>query len=443
MKYDCIIGGGGPSGICAGIAYARYGKKVLIIEDSSLLGGANILSLVGPLMTFHHQGKRIIGGIGENIITRLINKNGSLGDIKDPLGFCDTVTPIDTESLKELYFELIDEYNIDLLLHTKIIGINKKDDRIISVKVATKNGVQNIRGKVFIDATGDGDMAYWAKEDYTFGRESDNLCQPMTMPFVVGNVDIEKLKEAIRQNKKNFVIRKDYDYQYLGISGFFGEVEEAHKKGIFTINRDRVLLFENVKPNTVTINMTRVNFLSNLNVKSYTQAEQEGRRQIKECFDFLKQQIPGFENATLEQTPYQIGVRESRHIDCLYNVTKEDVLKNRCFSDTICISGFPMDIHSPNNQELEVDNSIINLAFTIPMRSIIPKKTSNLIITGRAIGATHEACASLRVTPVCMALGEAAGYLAYLALKENGNIKKVSYDELKKLLIDNNCILEF
>ena len=442
MKYDVIVGGAGPAGICAAIAAKRGGANVLLIENSGLLGGTNILSLVGPLMTYHNMKNQVIKGIAEEIIERLKKINGTLGHITDPLGFCSTVTPIDTEALKRLYFELIQENDIDLLLHTKIIGAHQENGDIKYITVANKEGVYNIEATYFIDATGDGDIAHYASAQYIIGRTSDNLCQPMTMPFVVSNVDVNKLLDEVKNNPDNFVIHKNYDYKYLGISGFFNEVTKAKNNGDFNINRDRVLLFQNVLKNEVTINMTRVNKYSALSAIERTKAEIEGRNQIQEVFNFLVKYVPGFEKSYISQTPHQIGIRETRHILCDYMITKEDVLEHKKFDDAICVSAFPMDIHSPDSASMEFDDesSAENLAFEIPLRSILPIGLNNLIVTGRMIGATHEAAASLRVCPVCMALGEAAGSLASIANKENVSIREVEYNTLSKHLNNNNHI---
>lgn len=436
MTYDVIIGGAGPSGICAAVAAKRNGAKVLLVEDTALLGGTNILSLVGPLMTYHNMNNQVIGGIAEEIIDRLRKIDGTLGHIKDPLGFCSTVTPVDPEGLKKIYFELIEENEIDLLLHTKIIDVVTNDKTIKAIKVANKSGISKICAKIFIDATGDGDIAVNAGASYTIGRDADHLCQPMTMPFIVGKVDLDKLRIEMKNNPQNFVIGDKYDFQYIGISGFFDEVKKAKENNEFNINRDRVLLFENVEKNQVTINMTRVlNYIAT-NAYDLTKAEIEGRKQIQETFRFLKKYIPGFENSYIVQTPHQIGVRESRHIICDYMVTKEDVINHQRFDDAICVSAFPMDIHSPIGSSLEVDDEVLieDLAFEIPLRSLLPKGLDNLIVTGRMIGATHEAAASLRVSPVCMALGEVAGVLSALAIKDNKNIRDIDYQNLASLL---------
>lgn len=445
MIYDVIVGGAGPSGICAAIAAKRGGAKVLLIEDTAILGGTNILSLVGPLMTYHNQGKQVIGGIASEIIERLKQMKGTLGHIEDPLGFCSTVTPIDTEALKQLYFDMIVEHGIDLLLHTKIIHTIVEDGMLQAITIANKSGVSNIYAKVFIDATGDGDIAVQAGADYHIGRDSDQLCQPMTMPFVVGNVDLKQLRKEMKENPDNFVLNDAYDFQYVGISGFFNEVKKARESNDFTIQRDRVLLFENVRANEVTINMTRILNHLGIDAHSLTQAEIEGRKQIEEAFQFLKKYIPGFEHSYIVQTPYQIGVRETRHIVCDYMITKEDVVEHHKFDDAICVSAFPMDIHSPVGASLEVeeDTKASHLAFEIPLRCLFPKGLNNLIVTGRMIGATHEAAASLRVSPVCMALGEAAGALGALSVKQNVDIRHISYQDLSTILKHNHQILKY
>lgn len=440
MKYDCIIGGAGSSGVVAAIAAARLGKKVLLIEKTALIGGTNILSLVSPLMTYHNQGKQVIGGIANEIVERLLKKNGTLGHINDPLGFCSTVTPIDIESLKELYFEMIEESGVELLLHTvitnvKVIKLRNGQKKIKSIEVATPSKL-TFEADYFIDATGDGCICDFAMADYFIGRKSDSLCQPMTMPFIVGGVDLDSLRIAMKNEPQNFVIDKKYDYQYIGISGFFKEVKKAKELNDFSIERDRVLLFANPKPNEVTINMTRVQKHNPLDVFDLTKAEIEGRKQIKEVFKFLKKYIPGFSNSYIITTPYQIGVRESRHIICDYVMTKEDILKNATFDDAIVRGAFPMDIHSPSGNQLElvVQN---DLQYEIPLRSIIVKGFTNLLVSGRCIGATHEAAASLRVTPVAMALGEAAGVAVSQAIDKKQSIREIdpgifSYILMKK-----------
>lgn len=426
MKYDVIVCGGGPSGMNAAISAKRNGMKVLLIESTGLLGGNNVLALVGPWMTFHKNNKRIIGGIAAELASRLETRLQSLGHIKDPLGFCDTITPFDVEGLKALLFDVIEEEEIDLLLHSRVIGAIMEEKTIKGVKVSTRGGELEFFADVIIDATGEGDVSTFANAQYLYGRKKDGLAQPMTMIFHVGGVDIEALKQEMKKNPTDFVIGKDYDYDYLAISGFFKKIEEARENGDFDIPRDRVLLFQEVLPNTVSVNMTRVQFLSGVDAFELTKAEIAARRQIKVAFSFLKKYIPGFEHSFLLRTPSQIGIRETRHILGDYLIDLEDMLEERDFEDSIALCGFPMDIHSPTGADHEWNSKEKNTPYEIPMRSLLVKDVEGLIVSGRCISATHEASSSLRLTPTAMAIGEAAGVLASISVKEKCSPRNVN-----------------
>jgi ribulose 1,5-bisphosphate synthetase/thiazole synthase len=440
--YDVIVCGGGPSGFNAAISAARNGMKTLLIEATGLVGGNSVNALVGPWMTYHKNDKFVVKGIASELIKRLQNEQLSLGYIKDPLGFCDTVTPIDVEGIKHLFFEMLEESGVDLLLHSLVTDVILEGKFVRGVKTTTKSGVVDINGKIIIDATGDGDVSFLAKAEYVHGRAKDNLTQPMTMIFHVANVDIDILKNEIKKNPDNFVVGDDYDYKYLAISGFFKEVENAKENGEFDLPRDRVLLFEEVNPNTVSVNMTRVQGLSGADAFDLTKAEIEARKQIKKAFVFLKKYIPGFENSYIVRTPSKIGVRETRHIIGDYLVDVDDIIKCTHYEDSIALSGFPMDIHSPSGDSLELFDENKELAYEIPMRSLLVKNRENLIVSGRCISATHEASASLRVTPSVMAIGEAAGVLAAIAVKKNLGLRAVNHQEVQAQLAKQGQIYQ-
>jgi len=434
MKYDVIVCGAGPSGMTAAISARRNQAKVLLIESSGLLGGSTVLSLVSPWMTFHNNGEQIIRGIGEEIVSRLKKRDESLGHIADPIGFADSITPIDIEGVKQLFFDYVSEEGIDLLLHAFVCEIRKDKNTIKGVRVATKSGFLDIDADVVVDATGDGDVCNLMGCETMFGRAEDHQAQPMTMLFTVDDVDTNELSAFLKANADDCVMAKDYDFRYLAVSGFFKKVEEAKANGDFDLIRDRVLMFQEIRPNQVGINMTRVQNRSGINVSDLTKAEIEGRKQIQKAFQFLKKYIPGFQNSYILRTPSQIGVRESRHVIGEYILTAEDILGKMEFEDSICLSGFPIDIHSPNGDELKFYDQKADKSYEIPMRVLIPKNSENLIVTGRCVSATHEACASLRVTPSVMALGEAAGVLAALAAKKKISPRLVDYREVQSVL---------
>jgi hypothetical protein len=441
MKYDVIICGAGPSGINAAISARRNGAKVLLVEATSLIGGNAVNSLVAPWMTFHKDNIPVVKGIAQELVDRLTISKDTLGHIKDPLAFCDTVTPVNIEGLKSLLFDIVQEENIDLLLHASVYDVTVVNDFVKTIRIMSCGKTIEYSADIFIDATGEGELSYLAGADYVFGREKDNLSQPLTMIFQVGNVNLDTLRQAMKQNPKDFVLSDDYDYKYVGISGFFSKVEEAKSNNDFDLPRDRVLLFEEVNPNTVSVNMTRVQKLDATNPFELTKAEISGRNQIKSAFNFLKKYIPGFQDSFILTTPVKIGIRETRHIIGDYVLTYEDVLKGKKFPDTIALSGFPIDIHSPDESVLELDDNELKTSISIPKRSLFVKGFNNLLVAGRCISATHEACASIRVIPTAMAIGQAAGTIAALAIKNKVKIRELADLEIKNILLEQGQII--
>lgn len=442
MTYDVIVCGGGPSGVVAAISAKRSGASVLLIEGSGILGGNTTQSLVSPWMTFHDKKTQIIAGIPQEIIEELIKIGGSIGHIKDPIRFADSITPIDIEAVKTVLFDMLDKAQVDILLHAFISDVYVENSVLKAITVTTKSGKINYEAHNFIDATGDGDVAYLSKVPFQYGRESDHLTQPMSMIFHVGNVNIERIRSYVKDNPQEFHDTQVLDDDYTAASGFFSLVLKQKETGTLTIPRDRVLMFEEVRLNQVSINMTRVQGKSGVDALELSQAEVLGRKQIQEAFRFLKQFVPGFEESYILRTPSKIGVRETRHIEGLYTITKSDIMNQQTFVDAICVSAFPIDIHAPQTEGLEIDNTHHTKKYEIPLRCMIPKTIDGLIVTGRAISATHEANASLRVTPSAMALGQAAGVLAAISSKSNIAARFVDVKEVQEKLVKQGQIIK-
>jgi hypothetical protein len=441
INYDVIVIGSGCSGMVSAIAARRTGAKVLIVEKNPYVGGTNVGSMVVPLMSFHAGDKQVVKGIGQEIVAKLIEENQSLGYIPDPLGFCSTVTPVNEDALKNVYFDFIDKENIDLLLNTIVCDCTVVDNKVTEIEVVNKSGKMKIGAKVFIDASGDADLAALAKVPFTFGRQNDNLTQPMTLVFTVGNVNSDAIKDYMKKNPEEFVLRGDYDFEYLGVSGFFKQVKEAKQNGDLYVDRDRVLLFQAIKPDEVTINMTRVLGYNPTDAFSLSKAEVEGRKQLRNVMSFLRKYIPGFEHSYVVKSAQQIGVRESRHIHGKYTLTKDDVIYARKFEHSVAIGSFPIDIHSPTGGNMEFHNVSAENCYEIPVEVLLPVNRDGLLVTGRSISATHEASASSRLTPTCMALGQAAGTLAALAVKKNVSVSDVDVKELQQKLIEDGQVI--
>jgi ribulose 1,5-bisphosphate synthetase/thiazole synthase len=440
--FDVVVCGGGTSGIPAAISAARNGMKVALIEKNPGLGGSNTNAMVSPLMTFHAGEKQVIKGIAQEIVDRLLERNATLGHVRDTIGMVSTITPIDTEALKLLYFEMLSaEPNISVLLGSPVTKVSVKQNTIQMVTVSGRYGKTVISGKTFIDATGDGDIINLSKENYVMGRTKDGMSQPMSLMFKVSGVDLQKVRDYISNNPEQFIWNSQCSVdEYLGVSGFFSHVKRAQENGDLTIPRDRVLFFQGLVDGEVTVNMTRVIKLSAVDAYDLTKAEFEGHAQVDETVCFLRKYIPGFENCRLQSVANSIGVRESRRLSGAYTLTANDVINNQQFDDSVAVCAFPIDIHSPDGSALDWERNERFGCFDIPYRTMLPKKVNNLIVAGRCISATHEALAAARISATAMALGEAAGLACAMSVKGNVDVGSINVEKLQENLLKQSAI---
>ena len=208
-KYDVVVAGGGISGAIAAIAAARLDARTIVIEQHGFLGGMLTASGVGPMMTFHAGDSQVIRGITGELVDRLKAKGLSPGHIVDSVGYTSTVTPFDIEGMKVELEQMLDEADGVALYHTFIPGVkmletDSGDRRISSLEICNKAGRSYFAGNVFIDATGDADIAAWSGVPCTKGRAADGKTQPMTMKIRLYNIDIEAVKQDIRNRIDKF-----------------------------------------------------------------------------------------------------------------------------------------------------------------------------------------------------------------------------------------------
>lgn len=449
--YDVVVCGGGAAGVFAGIAAARMGATTLIVEQDGYLGGTLTRSGIGPMATFHAGDKQIIRGLVDEFIQRLVKKGKSTGYVKDTSNYVSSLVNIDIESAKVELESMVLEAGGELLYHTMLGGVRAADGRIQAIEVCNKAGFSTIKAKVFIDATGDADVAYRAGVPCTKGRSVDGLCQPMGMKARYCNVDIGRLKKFICDNPEQFPrmfkdisVLKDECCVSTAI-GFYGVWEAAKAKGEIDVPRNNVILCETATPGEVLINTTRLQGFDATNPEHVTRAEVEGRRQCAQIDAFLRKYVPGFEHAHLMFTGPTVGTRSSRQIVGLYTMTEEDILQQRHFADEICYSSFPIDIHSPDGQGTR--NVMPTYPYVnycgIPYRSLVCGEIENLIVAGRCLSATFEPQSALRTTGIVGAMGHAAGVAAALALREtDGDARNINIGSLLAALAAQGAYLE-
>ncbi|WP_427180842.1 FAD-dependent oxidoreductase [Paenibacillus sp. TC-CSREp1] len=415
---DVIVVGGGPAGIAAAIAAGRQGARVVLVERYGFVGGMSTAAMVYPWMTFHtEQGEQVIRGIAQEIVDRLQACGGSPGHLRDTVGFVHSVTPYDPAVYQVVALEMLEEAGVRLLLHSFVDGVAVVDDRVEAVRVTSKSGQLELQADVFVDASGDADVAYLAGAAVAQGRDTDSQSQPMTMKFRMRGVNLERVKQYMQEHPEDFYEKTPFaeldTIPLTGVSGFYSH----WKKAAVPIQRDQVLFFTGPAEDEVLINCTRVQGLDATDVTDLTVAEQEGRKQVLLIAEFLRRDVPGFERASISAVAPQIGIRESRRVIGHYALTQEDVVAGRKFDDVIARSGYPVDIHDPSGQGVTAAFIQGDGAYDIPYRCLLSQNISNLLAAGRCISTTHEAHATTRLTPSCMATGEAAGTAAALALK--------------------------
>ncbi|WP_430933837.1 FAD-dependent oxidoreductase [Saccharicrinis sp. 156] len=449
-SYDIVIIGGGVSGSHAAIGAGRTGAKVLLIEQFGFLGGSLTAMGVGPMMTFHNRaGKQLIFGTPNEMVDRLVKLGASPGHILDGTGYCSTVTPFDAEMLKVVLEDMVLEAGVDILYHTRLIDVEMENNKIESVYIHNRGGIQQVKAKQFIDASGDSELVKLSGVPFTLGRDEDSKSQPLTMNVKIGNINTEALKRYMQENWEQFddEIRTEDKEKVLNrvsrisLWGFYDLWQKAKDNGEVSIPRDNVLFFETNTEGEFIFNTSRILGMDPTNPFDISRAETIGRKQCLEIFQFLRKYAPGFENCTLESTAPHIGIRESRHPQAKYVLTSDDLVNERKFEKAIAIGGYPIDIHSPDGQTTDSVHLRDEGVYYIPVDSLLVNEASNLILAGRAIGADHHASAAIRVTPIAMSIGQGAGVLAGLSVTNKCLPGNVEYSLLKPTLKEQDVYL--
>ncbi|MBQ4119923.1 MAG: FAD-dependent oxidoreductase [Clostridia bacterium] len=443
MKYDVIVVGGGPAGICAAVSAARQGVKTLLVEQNGFCGGMATAGLVGPFMTCYDSTgeEMIIRGLFEEIVDRLVEKGFAIHP-KDVMGGTaftswikighDHVTPFESEGLKLVLDEMLCEAGVEVLYHTAFLEPVLEENKIIGIKVASKSGIESIEGNVIIDCTGDGDVAYRSGVPFEMGNEELGLIQPATMFYHISNVDSDALEADIQANINNFYRKDGVNYRSL-----HWRVTEARENGDWSLDRVSIGIFRMPKKDEWCVNTSRIMNIDSTDNKSLTKAEIEGRRQVDEITKFFRKYVPGCQDARIKATASHIGIRESRHIKGEYRLTADDLLNAKVPEDSVFIAANSVDVHGRFGPKSNEYVPINGKYYGVPYRSLVPVKVDNLLIAGRCLSADSTAAGAVRVMPPCMAMGQAAGTAAALSIKNNCTVRNINIKELTYLLKEN------
>lgn len=305
-------------------------------------------------MSFHAGEKQVVLGITQELIDCLIKAKASPGHVIDPTKFTPTITPFDQESLKYELEAMLLESNVTMLYHTQVAAVNMDGEKIRSLTVANKGGLNQITAKVYVDATGDADLVAFSGNPYTKGRPGDGKAIPMTLVAKFENVDIDRFKQFLRDSPESWYGSKTIEASLSSVvlsgSGLIKEFNIAKARGEIDIPREDVLFFQSPNPGEIHFNTTRIINHDSSDPWSFSEAESIGRKQTHQLLLFLKKYIPGFENCWMSLTGPVVGSRSSRQLDGAYKLTVDDIMNLKYFDDAIAFSAYPIDVHNPDGE---------------------------------------------------------------------------------------------
>lgn len=438
-EVDVLVVGGGPAGIIAALAAAEDGLKVMLIESRSFVGGNMTIGL--PILGFLGQkGNQVIKGLPQKFIDRLKQKGAASEHRPCPLHM--SLTLVEPEAVKNTGLEMLAESGVHVLLYVCCVETIMEGVAIKGIIVESKSGREAIMAKTIIDCTGDADVAYRAGVTCEQGNEKGGV-QPPTLMFCLGGADTEKLRKSIAEEPRTYLtdfIPAEYfgqNNQFI-VVGLRSLMQKAREHG-YQLPVERTILITGLRTGEVWVNMSRVNGVDGTNPESLTYGEIEGRKQVTEIQKYLVEYVPGFENAYFAKMAPFLGIRETRRIVGKYMMTAQDILSCAHFDDAIAVASYPLDIHHPEGGGCTLE--WCGDCYDIPYRSLLPGNVENLLIAGRCISSTHEAMSSIRVMATCMAMGEAAGRAAKLAVHLGSMPSEIDVDILRTELSASGAYL--
>lgn len=440
FECDVLVVGGGVAGFGAAMGAAKNGAKVILAEENGYLGGIATAGLVAPFMTcYDRMGEnQIIKGVFDDLVRRLVDENGAIPpeDCRKMDGYSGYnpfhtghlgTTPFDKEILKRVMEEMCLEVGVDLKYHYLFVGVEETKRKLTSCIFATKNGFYKINARAFIDCTGDADVCYQAGAETMFSNEKGELQPPSTFFLIDGvNEDIV----ATHMGNHSLPERE---------RRWTNEIECARERGEFPCGTQKVRIFKQLN-DVFAVNMCQIDEPFDVTDPDLiAKAEIEGRKQVKIICDFLKNNVPGFENIRLIESSARLGIRESRRVVGEYVLKHEDLLQAKIFDDAIVILSSTVDVHTSGAVIYTPTKS--TSSYSIPYGAIVAKDFDNVWMAGKNVSADRYAHGAVRVMPPSIAMGQAAGIAATIACKNGLKAKDVPYSELRKELLNQKVYL--
>jgi hypothetical protein len=417
-EFDVVVLGGGPAGIAAAVSAARHGASTLLVERYGFLGGmgtaAGVTNFCGLHANVHGEHRRVVHGVVDELLDRIHALDG-LSPPHLVLGRIHAQA-YDAPAYKCAADALLAESGARVLFHAVAAGVSAFPSGIDCLLVETKSGRRAIRGLAFVDCSGDGDLAAWSGAPVEKGDASGALLYP-TLMFRVGGIDDARAGEAWRSIP--------------------ALMDEAERSGEFRFPRKGAIVRPQKHDGEWRVNVTQLRnadgtAVDGTDAAALSAAEAEGRRQAVEYLRFLRAKAAGFERAYILELAPQVGIRETRRLAGLYQLTREDVLGCADFDDGIGVNGWPVENHVAGDVRWEWPAEGSRGYNQLPMRMLVPREgPPNLLVAGRCASMTHEGQSAARVSGACFVMGQAAGTAAAFAMRGDIAPRDVPYLELR------------
>jgi len=424
-SVDVFIAGGGPAGVCAAVAAARQGASVFLAEGHTCFGGMGTAGMVPAIMGLSDGVNLVADGIGREIRDKVVTAQGY------PAGYDDRYSTVNvrSEPLKLIYDEMILDAGIDFLFQAQVISIEKSSSKKLSHAICSaKSGLFAVEAKIFIDCTGDGDLAVWAGAPYEKGDKEGRLMAG-TLCSLWADIDWEGMPP--QKHAREIIPQAIED-------GVFS-LPDRHLPGIFNIG-------EHLGGG----NIGHVFDVDGTDERSVTQGLTWGRKTMREYERFYKEYLKGYEKMQLASTGSLLGIRETRRIMGDYVLCLDDFKTRAVFDDEIGRFAYPVDIHASDasaesyaqfEKEYTTFRYKAGESYGIPYRTLIPKELDNLLVAGRCISSDRYIQSSVRVMAGCFITGQAAGIAAAMAAHGSTDTRGISVKELQKRLKNTGAFL--
>ena len=412
LNADVIVIGGGPGGIGAAVAAARNGANTLLIERYGFLGGMATAGEVSPFMGNHLNEESLDRPIYIEWVDAMRKYLPDYDGSTTLVAAANNQRMINKDTAMLGSEDICLNSGVKLAYHHTLFDVIVKDGKISTVILLSKSGLTAAKAELFIDCTGDGDLAAKAGCEIEYGND-DGYCQPMTLCFKLAGVDKGRIP-------KRSTLNELYD--------------SAKAAGEINCPRENVLWFDTLEDDVIHFNTTRVVMKSAINGLELSEAEIDARRQLREYLTFLRKYAPGFENARIHSIAHHIGLRESRRVKGIKYVGVEVFEQAQKFDDAIVKVTYPIDIHNPSGTGTIIKCLPQGEWYELPYGCIVAKDITNLLVGGRPISVDHALHSSCRVMPPACSIGQAAGTAAAMCLKQQLSPAKLSGTALRQQL---------